>query len=47
MAPTRRSRNGNKRVSNINEVSPKKNGENANKSRQKVSADFSHWIKCV
>ncbi|XP_062108592.1 protein ALWAYS EARLY 3-like isoform X2 [Humulus lupulus] len=35
MAPSRKSRNGNKQLSNVNEVSPNKHGETVNRSRQK------------
>ncbi|KAF8387887.1 hypothetical protein HHK36_026549 [Tetracentron sinense] len=35
MAPTRKSRSVNKRFSNVNDVSPDKDGGNANKSRQR------------
>lgn len=37
MAPSRKSRSVNKRFSYINEATSNKNGENTNKSRQRVS----------
>lgn len=44
MAPTRKSRSVNKRFSYLNEVSPDKDGDNANKSRQRVSSGSMYTI---
>jgi len=39
MAPTRKSRSVNKRISHSNDVSPEKDGVNSNKNKQRVCHD--------